>query len=52
MIERHFLLVEGKDDEHVFYHLLQHHQIPERFKIINKEGVENLLDTLSHRAQT
>ena len=45
MVER-YLLVEGKDDEHVFYHLLKHHQIPECFEIKNKEGIDNLLDTL------
>jgi len=45
MAER-YLLVEGKDDEHVFYHLLKHHQIPECFEIKNKEGIDNLLDTL------
>lgn len=41
-----YLLVEGKDDEHVFYSLLEHYQIPERFKIKNKEGINKLLDTL------
>lgn len=45
MAER-YLLVEGKDDEHVFYHLLKHHQIPGCFEIKNKEGIDNLLDTL------
>jgi len=41
-----FLLVEGKDDEHVFYSLLEHYQVPERFKIKNKEGIDRLLETL------
>jgi hypothetical protein len=40
------LLVEGKDDEHVFYSLLEHHQVPEVFTIKDKEGVDNLLNTL------
>src|SRR6266566_3515762 len=43
---QNFLLVEGKDDEHVFYSLLKHHQIPNRFKIKNKESISNLLNTL------
>ncbi len=47
MTDRYLLLVEGRDDEHVFYHLLKHYQIPEQFKIKNKEGIENLLGTLS-----
>lgn len=41
-----FLLVEGKDDEHVFYSLLKYHQIPKHFKIKNKESINQLLDTL------
>ncbi len=43
---KNYLLVEGKDDEHVFYSLLTHHNIPERFKIKNKEGIDKLLETL------
>ena len=43
---KNFLLVEGKDDEHVFYSLLKHHQIPRRFEIKNKESINKLLDTL------
>jgi hypothetical protein len=46
MGEKDVLLVEGKDDEHVFYALLEHHQIPEVFTLQNKEGVDNLLETL------
>jgi hypothetical protein len=44
--DKFILLLEGKDDEHVFYHLLQHHKVPERFKIKNKNGVEKLLEEL------
>jgi hypothetical protein len=40
------LLVEGKDDEHVFYALLEFYGIPEVFKIKDKEGIDNLLGTL------
>ncbi len=43
---QNFLLVEGKDDEHVFYSLLKHHQIPKRFEIKNKESINQLFDTL------
>src|SRR5258708_14676687 len=43
---QNFLLVEGKDDEHVFYSLLKHHQIPRHFEIKNKESINKLLDTL------
>lgn len=41
-----YLLVEGKDDEHVFYSLLGHHLIPECFSIKNAESIEKLLDRL------
>ncbi len=47
MADKNLLLVEGKDDVHVFSHLLKHYQIPERFQIKDKEGIRNLLDTLS-----
>lgn len=40
------LLVEGKDDEHVFYSLLAHHNVPDNFKVKNKEGFEKLLSEL------
>ena len=46
MLDRNLLFVEGKDEAHVFYHFLQHHQIPKQFKIENKEGIDNLLETL------
>lgn len=44
--QQNYLLVEGKDDEHVFYSLLAYHNIPVLFKIKNKEGIDKLLDTL------
>ena len=47
MADKNLLLVEGKDDVHVFSHLLKHYQIPKRFQIKDKEGIRNLLDTLS-----
>lgn len=42
----HVLLVEGKDDLHVLSHLLEHYKIPEVFTIKDKEGFENMRDTL------
>jgi len=46
MPQTNFLVVEGKDDEHVFYALLKHHHIPENFDVVNKEGIDRLLETL------
>lgn len=46
MADNCLLLVEGSDDEHVFYHLLEHYRIPECFKIKNAKGIDNLLTTL------
>lgn len=43
---QNWLLVEGKDDEHVLKNLFEHHNIPEQFKIKNKESITKLLDTL------
>jgi hypothetical protein len=41
------LLVEGNNDKHVFFALLKHHQIPQSFKVVDKEGIDNLLGTLA-----
>lgn len=46
MAYKNVLLVEGKDDEHVFYSLLVHHQVPTRFKIKDKEGFRNIFNDL------
>ncbi len=46
MADEYLLLVEGKDDRHVFYALLRHHQVPQSFEIKDKEGIDNLLETL------
>lgn len=46
MADINLLLVEGKDDLHVLYHLAQHYQLPERFRIKDTGGVEVLLETL------
>ena len=48
---KNFLLVEGKDDEHVFYSLLKHHQIPRRFEIKNKESPTTHLACLAGAAR-
>lgn len=46
MADKNILLVEGKDDEHVLYALFVHYQLPETFAVKNKQGVNNLLETL------
>jgi hypothetical protein len=43
-IEPRILLVEGKDDLHVMYSLCKHHNLPTHFEILDKEGVENVLE--------
>jgi|SRR6185295_1932551 len=45
MADTNVLLVEGKDDDSVFYHLSNHHQI-RGFKIKKKNGINQLLDEL------
>lgn len=44
-----YLLVEGKDDEHVMYSLLVHHKIPNKFVVDPVEGIDNLLDAFEVR---
>ena len=46
MATKSVLLVEGKDELHVLSQLLEHHQVPENFRIKNKEGIDVLLETL------
>jgi len=46
MNEKNLLFVEGKDDEHVFYSLLKFHNVPEKFKVQNKGGLDNILELL------
>lgn len=47
MADEYVLLVEGKDDDSVFFHLLNHHQIPEsRFKRKKKEGFSQVINDL------
>lgn len=40
------LLVEGRDDAQVFFHLLQRHHLEKRLTIQNKDGIEKLLKEL------
>lgn len=49
MAERATLLVEGRDDEHVVYALLNVHAVPECFKVIEHGGVDSLLKALPVR---
>lgn len=46
------LLVEGKDDQHVVWSLMEHYQVPEVFKVIDCDGIDNLLQELSLRLTT
>lgn len=46
MADKFRLLVEGKDDLYVLSEILEHHQVPENFQIVDKKGIENLLETL------
>lgn len=48
---QNYLLVEGSDDKHVFYHLLDYYHIrqifkdkDESFEIIDHDGIDNLLN--------
>jgi hypothetical protein len=44
---KNLLLVEGKDDQHVFWNLLEHHRVPETFLVKEVEGVDNAFDRLA-----
>jgi len=46
MADKSLLLVEGKDDEHVLYRLLEHYDVPNTFRIKDKKGINNLKETL------
>lgn len=43
---KNLLLVEGKDDEHVFYNLLAHYNVPQTFKIRSVNGIDRLIEYL------
>lgn len=40
------LLVEGSDDYHVVCNLMMHYAIPDVFKVKQKDGISNLLETI------
>lgn len=46
MAEKIVLLVEGKDDENVIRNIFRHHKIAQPLHIKEKQGVDNLLETL------
>ena len=46
------LLVEGKDDKHVIWSLLEHYNVPEWFKVIDCDGIDNLIRDFSLRMTT
>ena len=46
------LLVEGKDDQHVIWSLLEHYQVPEVFVVNDCDGIENLLREVTLRLTT
>ncbi len=41
------LLVEGSDDAHVCYHLFKCHHLDTNIEIIDKRGIDNILQTLA-----
>ncbi len=43
---QNLLLVEGKDDEHVFLGLLAYYNIPNAFRVKNTDGINKLMDAL------
>jgi hypothetical protein len=46
MADKNVLLVEGNNEIHVFSTLLGHHQVPEEFKIKDKQGISNIFSDL------
>jgi hypothetical protein len=46
LADKRVILVEGKDDEKVFCALLDHHSIPKIYRVKDKRGITNLLNTL------
>ncbi|WP_143324367.1 DUF3226 domain-containing protein [Caulobacter sp. FWC2] len=41
-----YLLVEGNDDSHVIWSLLEKHKVDENFSVLDKKGIEKLLQVL------
>ncbi|MFZ5676460.1 MAG: DUF3226 domain-containing protein [Pseudomonadota bacterium] len=46
MADANSLLVEGKNDLMVICNILQHHQVPQVFKVLEKGGIDNILEVL------
>ena len=46
MADKYLLLVEGNDDKHVVWQLLEHHRVPERFKVRDEGGIENTFERI------
>ena len=46
-LPQNILFVEGRDDKHVFYSLLNHYSIPEQFEVQATDGIEQLKDTFA-----
>lgn len=40
------LLVEGNDDKHVMWSLLEFHKVPETFRVSDNDGIDNLIKNL------
>lgn len=40
------LLVEGKDDQHIIWQLLERFKVPQTFDVVNRNGIENMLVSL------
>lgn len=51
-VDKSVLLVEGKDDQHVIWSLLEQYQVPELFVVKDCDGIENLLRDVSLRLTT
>lgn len=49
MASQNILLVEGPNDKHVFWSLLQYHQLPQTFEIEDKGGIERVKETMEVR---
>ena len=50
--DKSVLLVEGKDDQHVIWSLLEHYNVPDTFVVNDCDGIENLLRDVSLRLTT
>lgn len=46
MAEQSVLWVEGKDDQHVVWSLLEHHRVPQVFRVRDLQGIASLLEAL------